>query len=47
VDQIIPIVDLAGGQVLEPSPRGIAEMQGKLRMMTSSLVAPPSWQAKR
>jgi hypothetical protein len=30
VDQIIPIVDLAGGQVLEPRPGGIAEMQGQV-----------------
>jgi hypothetical protein len=40
-------VDLAGGQVLEPRPSRIAEVQGKLRMMTSSLVAPPSWHTKR
>jgi hypothetical protein len=40
-------VDLAGGQVLEPCPGRVAEVQGELLMMTSSLVAPPSWQAKR
>jgi hypothetical protein len=41
-DQVIPVVDLAGRQVLKPRPRRVGEVQGRLRMMTSSLVAPPS-----
>jgi hypothetical protein len=41
-DQVVPVVDLAGRQVLEPRPPRVAEVQGRLRMMTSSVVAPPS-----
>jgi hypothetical protein len=45
--QVIPVVDLAGRQVLEPRRAESARCRGRLRMMTSSLVAPPSWHARR
>jgi hypothetical protein len=44
-DQVIRVVDLAGRQVLEPRPRRVG--RGRLRMMTSSLVAPPSWHTRQ
>jgi hypothetical protein len=46
-DQVVPVVDLAGQQVLEPRPRRVGVVQGEVAMMTSSLVAPPIWHARR
>jgi hypothetical protein len=41
-DQDVPVVDLGDRQVLESRLRRVGEVQGRLRMITSSLVAPPS-----
>jgi hypothetical protein len=46
-DQVVLVVDLTGRQVLEPHSRRVCEVQRKLRMMTSSVVAPPSWHVRR
>jgi hypothetical protein len=41
-DQIVPVMNLAGRQVLVPRSRRVSEVQRRLQMMTSSAVAPPS-----
>jgi hypothetical protein len=42
-NQIVPVVDLTRRQVFEPRPSEYARCSGRLRMITSSVVAPPSW----
>jgi hypothetical protein len=39
-------MDLTGRLVLEPRPRQVCEVQRQLQMMTSSVVALPSWHAR-
>jgi hypothetical protein len=46
-NQIVPVMDLTGRQVLEPRPSRVREVQRQVRMITSSVVAPPRWQARR
>jgi hypothetical protein len=41
-DQIVPVVDLTWWQVLEPRLAESARCSGRLRMITSSVVALPS-----
>jgi hypothetical protein len=47
VYQIVPVVDLAGRQMLKPHPCRVGEVNSRLQMMTSSVVAPPSWHTRR
>jgi hypothetical protein len=45
VDQVVPVVDLTGRQVLEPCPRRVGEVQGEV--VNNSLVAGGSAQLTR
>jgi hypothetical protein len=46
-DQVVPVGDLRGRQMLQPGTGGVGEEQGRLRMMRLSSSVPPSWQASR
>jgi hypothetical protein len=46
-DQVVPTVDLAVPQMLEPRPGESVRCSGRLRMITASVVTPPSWRDRR